>query len=170
MPLFVSLMLWNWSRRWKRECGDVGPWVKKQDWVRLIVARRGQPLRSANIIIRFFNKVAAVADIESRQCCCSFYQLHQVQHVFTIQSVCKAMRMFTYWLDPKANHKPSKYQGLGCLGSGCSLEGLDLPCCLSDYTMITARCVLLCYVYIVVKEHLRDLLRSWFSKFKLHCW
>lgn len=93
MLLFVSCMLGKWSRRWKKEGGDVGPWVRKQDWVRLIVACRGQPLSSANIIIRFSIRLQP-SDIECRQCCCFSYWplLHQVQHVFAIQSGCKATR------------------------------------------------------------------------------
>lgn len=85
-------VMWS-SKRWKREGGDVGLWVRKQDLVRRILACRGQPLSSANIVIRFSVRLH-LSNIECRLCCCFSYwfSLHQVQHVFAIQSSCMATR------------------------------------------------------------------------------
>lgn len=146
-----------------------GEGAQKQDWVRLIVACRGQPLSSPNIIFRFSIRLQP-SDSECRQCCYFYYSCTRCNMFLQFNLAARPQGGFTYCLDPRTNHKPNKYQGLCCLGSGWRLRGLDVHCCLSDYTMITTRCVLLCYVYTSVQGHLGDLQCSSLSKFKLLCW
>jgi len=157
-------------QKMKKRRGDGawgGQWVWKQDWVRLIVASRGKPLSSPNIIIRFSIRLQP-SDSVHRQCCCLYFPflLHQVQRFLQFNLATRPQGGFTYCLDPKTNHKPRKYRGLVRLGSGWRLGGLHAYCCLSDYTMIVACCVLLGCVYTVVQAHLRGLQCSSLSKFK----
>lgn len=117
-------VMWS-SKRWKREGGDVGLWVRKQDLVRRILACRGQPLRSANIIIRFSVRLH-LSNIECRLCCCFSYwfSLHQVQHVFAIQSSCMATRKLLIGYIPKQIISPaSTVSGVGLLGEWLQARG-----------------------------------------------
>lgn len=122
--------------------------------MRRIVARRRQPLSSPNIIIRFSIRLQpsySVAASLFRSCCTRCNMFLQ----FNLAT--RPQGGFTYCLDPRTNHKPSECQGLRCRRSGWRLRGpLDVHCCLSDYKMITTRCVLVCCAYTTVPGHSGD--------------
>lgn len=143
------------GRRWKRvrEMGGTVGW--KWNWVRLIVACRGKPLGSPNIIIRFSIRFQPSGSVY-RQCCCLLLPILAAPGAmcfFAIQSGYKAMRkpLLIAWI-PEQIISPANIGGWAALRQrGCwRLRDLYVCCCLNDYTMIATHCSLLFCVYAVV--------------------
>lgn len=134
-------------QKMKKRRGDGERWVRKQDWVRLIVACRGKPLSSPNIIIRFSIRLQP-SDSEYRQCCCFSFPFlpHQVQRVFAIQSGYKATRKLYLLLRSQNKSHARQISGAGLPGEWLEARG---PQCVllfewlhNDYHLL--RTVVLC--------------------------
>ena len=91
--------------------------VRKQDWVRLIVACRGQPLSSPNIIIRFSIRLQP-SDSECRQRCCSLAGSSCIRCNMFLQFnlATRPRGGFTYCLIPEQIISPANIRGRSALG------------------------------------------------------